>query len=346
MPRQLPILFITRYAIRLSTFSNSLQEISCGNIPTLRTPEALVSLILFLVGVTEPIMRLAIEHIRRMNGGSQAHLMRCDDGSYYVVKFKNNPQHLRTLANEMFATRVAARIGICVPQSDIVEVRSSLIENNPELMMEMPSRSFPCATGKQFGSKFPGNPLTMKIYGLMPDQHLCAIHNIDDFLGIFIFDKWTCQTDRRQAILVRQPNSSANPECANGYQAMMIDQGFCFNGGNWNFPDAPLHSLYANRRVYQNVVGIESFDPWLDRLETGLSLSALYDEALQVPPEWYGEDHEAWERLIEHLYARRTRLRELIWAARNAIPEAFPNWNKFICPMSVTKAISRANIVA
>jgi hypothetical protein len=55
-------------------------------------------------------MKLAVEHIRRMNGGAQAQLMRCDDGTYYVVKFKNNPQHLRTLANEMLATRLAARM--------------------------------------------------------------------------------------------------------------------------------------------------------------------------------------------------------------------------------------------
>jgi hypothetical protein len=46
-------------------------------------------------------MLLAVEHIRRMRGGAQAHLMRCDDGSYYVVKFQNNPQHVRILANEI-----------------------------------------------------------------------------------------------------------------------------------------------------------------------------------------------------------------------------------------------------
>jgi hypothetical protein len=48
-------------------------------------------------------MVLAVEHIRRMRGGAQSHLMRCDDGGYYVVKFQNNPQHLRILANEMLA---------------------------------------------------------------------------------------------------------------------------------------------------------------------------------------------------------------------------------------------------
>jgi len=35
-------------------------------------------------------MRLAVEHVRRMRGGAQAHLMRCDDDGYYIVKFQNN----------------------------------------------------------------------------------------------------------------------------------------------------------------------------------------------------------------------------------------------------------------
>jgi len=28
--------------------------------------------------------------------------MRCDDGHYYVVKFRNNPQHERVLANDFW----------------------------------------------------------------------------------------------------------------------------------------------------------------------------------------------------------------------------------------------------
>jgi hypothetical protein len=290
-------------------------------------------------------VRLAVEHVRRMNGGAQSHLMRCADDSYFVVKFQNNPQHLRTLANEMFATRIAARMGICVPQADVVEVQSSLIEHTPALVMEMARGRAPCVAGRQFGSKFPGNPSTTAIYGLVPDQDLDRVQNINDFLGIFVLDKWMCQTDKRQAIFIQQSSPGADSTANETYQAMMIDHGFCFNGGDWNFPDAPVRGLYADRRVYRSVVGLESFDPWLDRMETGLSLDALYQEAQQVLPEWYEEDHKAWERLIERLYMRRTRVRELIWSARNAVRDAFPNWNKFICPMSVTEAIPRANNV-
>lgn len=46
----------------------------------------------------------AVQHIRRMRGGSQSHLLWASDGNYYVTKFQNNPQHIRVLANEIFAS--------------------------------------------------------------------------------------------------------------------------------------------------------------------------------------------------------------------------------------------------
>jgi hypothetical protein len=64
----------------------------------------------------------AVQHVRRMRGGAQGHLMRCSDGNFYVVKFRNNPQHLRVLTNEMLGTRLAERAGLPVPRTEVVEV--------------------------------------------------------------------------------------------------------------------------------------------------------------------------------------------------------------------------------
>ena len=57
-------------------------------------------------------MLRALEQIRRMRGGVQWHLMRCNDGYYYVVKFQNSLQHSRVLVNELLGTRLAARPGL------------------------------------------------------------------------------------------------------------------------------------------------------------------------------------------------------------------------------------------
>src|ERR1041385_7750631 len=102
-------------------------------------------------------MVLAVEQIRRMRGGAQSHLMRCDDGGYYIVKFQNNPQHLRILANEMLGTRLAARMGLSVPRTEVIEVRRELIELTADLVMQFGNGRQPCSAGKQFGSRFPGD---------------------------------------------------------------------------------------------------------------------------------------------------------------------------------------------
>jgi hypothetical protein len=287
-----------------------------------------------------------------MRGGAQAQLMRCDDGGYYIVKFQNNPQHLRILANEMLATRLAARLGLFVPQIEVVEVRPELIAYSAEMVIQLGIGRKPCAAGKQFGSQFPGHPARMAVHDFLPDEELIAVRNFSDFLGIFVFDKWTCNTNGRQAIFFREPEETsmeilvtalpaaqiASPgdggpapralpaQYTAPYAAMMIDHGFCFNAGEWDFPDAPLRGLYSRQRVYQDVSGMESFEPWLDRLERQMTETVLGEEASRIPPEWYADDWTALERLIERLYARRTRVRELIFSARNSGRDPFPNW--------------------
>ncbi len=79
----------------------------------------------------------AVQHVRRMRGGAQSHLMRCSDGHFYVVKFQDNPQHTRVLANEMLATRLAQAAGLPVPATEVVEVDRWLIEHTPELRFEL-----------------------------------------------------------------------------------------------------------------------------------------------------------------------------------------------------------------
>jgi hypothetical protein len=106
----------------------------------------------------------------------------------------------------------------------------------------------------------------------------------------------------------------------------MIDQGFCFNAGEWNFPDAPLRGLYARHRVYESVRGMESFEPWLDRLERSLTESVLDEIASEIPPEWYNFETDALYQLLEQLCRRRKRVPELLLEAKKSYRQPFPNW--------------------
>lgn len=264
-------------------------------------------------------MPMAIEHIRRMRGGAQAHLMRCDDGGFYVVKFQNNPQHLRILANEMLGTRLAAHLGLPVPQVEVIEVTGDLIALTADLVVELGMGRAPCGAGRHFGSRYPGDPAWTVVHDFLSDEPLRQVENLSDFAGMLVFDKWACNTNGRQAIFFSEQGRSCR-------QVLMIDQGFCFNAGEWSFPDAPLRGLYLRHRVYEHVSGIDSFEPWLGRVEQRMTRDIVGEIAEQIPPEWYNHEIDDLEELLARLEQRRSRVRELILQARNSVRQPFPNW--------------------
>jgi small basic protein len=125
----------------------------------------------------------AVQHVRRMRGGAQAHLMRARDGHFYVVKFQNNPQHLRVLANELLATRLAERIGLPVPVAEIIQVDPWLIENTAELRIELVGNSTPCQSGLQFGARYVCDAADGQVFDYLPESMLAKVKNSAAFAG-------------------------------------------------------------------------------------------------------------------------------------------------------------------
>ena len=143
----------------------------------------------------------AISHIRRLRGGSQSHLLRASDGNLYVTKFQNNPQHVRVLANEMFATRLGHALGLPMPQVEVIEVPDWLTGNTPELSVETDGCRIRCSTGRQLGCRYvegDGNS-----FDYLPDSALTSVRNLADFARVLVLDKWTCNSDGRQAVFTK-----------------------------------------------------------------------------------------------------------------------------------------------
>jgi hypothetical protein len=255
-----------------------------------------------------------------MRGGAQGQLMLGADGHAYVVKFQNNPQHIRVLANEFLASKLAAAVGLTVPEVELIEVSSWLVENTPELEIDMGRTRVRCQPGLEFGSRFVGGLMPGQVVDYLPEGQLIEIRNLAEFAGILALDKWTGNANGRQAVFTRKQRERR-------YRAVFIDYGYCFHAGDWKLEDLPLRGVYYRNDVYREITGWESFEPWLTRLEN-IAPETVWAAANEVPPEWYGGDLTDMETLVEKLLKRKSRIRELIEEFGKSDRKPFPKWGQ------------------
>jgi len=264
-----------------------------------------------------------------MRGGAQAHLLECDDGHFYVVKFSNNPQHRRILTNEWIASVFLDYLQISTPPTAIVELTPEFLNENSDVHIQLGSRHLGVEPGWHFGSRYPGDPNKLMVYDFIPDLLLEKVENRNEFLGILAFDKWISNADARQSIFFRarlrewSPARERQPRL--GFVTQMLDHGYIFGGPHWSFSDSPLQGLYFRPVVYRNVRSLDDFEPWLDRLVHFPDI--VFDQAQkQIPPQWLAGDEAALDALLTKLLARRRRIPDLIRDSRHGRVNPFPEW--------------------
>lgn len=259
--------------------------------------------------------------------------MKAEDGGYYAVKLRNNPQHRRILVNEWIAHAIFRQMRIATPESALIDIPQELIDREPELHIRLGHQRVPAAPGWHFGSRFVDDPSRLAIYDFLPEKLLGQVTNRHDFLGTVVLDRWLSNADARQAVFFRARVKQWAPSVAAhgskvGFVAMMIDHGFVFNGPEWTFLDSPAHGLFHSPSVYADVTGMESFQPWLDQ-------ARYFPEAViervrrEIPPAWLEGDEDQLDRLLERVLIRRKHVAEAVEACKTARGGTmFPKWKR------------------
>ena len=274
-----------------------------------------------------PLRVKAVAWVRRMRGGAQAHLVRGDDGNFYVVKFSNNPQHRRILVNEWIGSALLCHLQLNTACPALVEMDVDFLHANPEVRIHQGKLNEQPPPGCHFGSRYPGNPSDRAVYDFLPDLLLPKIGNIGEYAGALVFDQWTGNADARQTVFYRaavEGTDNFKPP-RNRFVALLIDNGFVFGGPEWAFHDSPSRGLYHRPQVYAKIQGWSSFEPWIERLRH--FPEEIIDRALRsLPPHWVGTDGDELEALLERLMRRRARVSDLIEAVRDSHSNPFPDW--------------------
>jgi hypothetical protein len=272
----------------------------------------------------------AVQPIRKMRGGAQSQLIEANDGHFYVVKFRENPQHRRILVNEWIAAALLDYLGICQPAVSIVNLTEEFLKEYPDTAIQLGSRSVSVSPGWHFGSRFPGNPTRAAVYDFLPEALLRDVVNKSEFAGMVAFDKWTGNADARQSIFFRAKVREWLPTrevhgLQKGFVAQMIDHGYVFDGPHWCFTDSPLQGLYSRPAVYEDVESLDDFQPWLEQIEN--FPEEVLDQAYRsIPSQWLDGDESALDNLLESLLKRRRRVSALVEDCREGRLNPFPNW--------------------
>ena len=133
--------------------------------------------------------------------GSQLHITE-------FSTLQNNPQHLRVLANELLATRLAENIGLPVPVTEIVEVSEWLVENTQELHMDLSGLSSRCKPGLQFGARYVCDPAEGQVFDYLPESMMPKVKNLLSLPACWWWTSGLGNADGRQAVFMEETNAT------------------------------------------------------------------------------------------------------------------------------------------
>lgn len=71
---------------------------------------------------------------------------------------------------------------------------------------------------------------------------------------------------------------------------------------------------------------MNSFEPWLERLEKRINERVMDEIAAEIPPEWYDFEQDMMFSLLERLLNRRKRVAGWILEAKDSYRQPFLNW--------------------
>lgn len=232
--------------------------------------------------------------IRRLRGGSQAKLVRGDDGYLYILKCLPNPQGPNVLANEWIGSVIINGLGIesAVPRQLFLE-RAEL-DAFPLLAIDLGDRHVMPTLGLQFGSRLAGSesgPSCPQDYKPKNVESLSVNHL--DFLKIRLVDLWANMQDMRQFVVV--PSVEGRTVTSH-----FIDHGHMFGGPSWEAAD----STKCERLSSLQMLGGIGWPPevthhFIDVMEN--EIPGLLSLALStVPVNWYQGDLKRFEAVQLH----------------------------------------------
>jgi len=239
-----------------------------------------------------PTLRVRItEKLRALRGKNKAHLVRGEDGRYFVQKF-HSVDDTTFLFNEALGCQLAHGLGLSVPAwAELIEEETPRTDGG---------------TARQQKSSFGSAVVAGDIFEILPGGWYCNVENLQEAYRWLLFDLWCNHADSRQAVF--QVRSERN------FRLYFVDHDQMFS------PDdrAPLtkkiaRARYLDARIYRGYSDAVMHDlrQFANRIR-GFDKSAIHGLANTLPDTWGSRSHR--ERTLSALTDRSVRLNSYLEA--------------------------------
>lgn len=249
------------------------------------------------------------------NGCTKPYYIICDDGEIYAVKFKQNPEGPRVLANEFVCSKLAKLLDLPVPTPAIISVEKRFIEDFGNQISAHVGEDI--KPGYHFG--------TQKIDKVFPIENadmLKSAQNKFIIPEILLFDHWIGNSDRES----NKGNLLFN---FGKMEIAVIDHTHAFElGPIWTAADLKqrigesiqIYNIGGN--IYKKLVPfINGFNPFhaIQTKMSGLTSEDLWYIINSTPEEWELSDEEK-AVLLEYLVDRLYRMDEVLEKLKPHLP--------------------------
>ncbi|GEM_PF-3704301 len=161
-------------------------------------------------------------------GGSDAQVFRLSDGRFVIVKFPENKQGEKVLANEFISCQLAESLSLPVNQSVLVSI--------DERLLQLPRQNGKVPNNFTAGIRC-GMIRFENAEGSQPKDIFDHCTNSLQLHAIAVFEEFVCRQDGRQLLMYSPPGQSSKHFAA-------YDYGFAF-GGQPEWSTATLTGLSA-----------------------------------------------------------------------------------------------------
>jgi hypothetical protein len=219
----------------------------------------------------------AIEFVRKMQGKSQAALIKANDHEQYVVKWMHGPRSTVSVRLEALRNSVYQYLGLPVSTWTTVDIPDELLDANPEMWISSSKGMIRPEAGIHFASRLVSPP-GGAFYEFLPTRMFSRVTNRSDFWGAYAADVWTERFEIRQALFVPD-------EAPSSLKAIFIDHGSSFALMGTKEVARLTSCLYSDRLIYPESEMVTGLHDWIEHIRKN-GREAVSQAHNSLPKEW------------------------------------------------------------